>query len=100
MVYFDALRVKIRCEMVVKPMAVHIALGIATDGSRDVLGMWAAENKDASFWVTVFNALKARGQEDILIAVTDRDRPGICAALKLIYQAVDAEQAQQSIAGL
>ena len=28
-------------------MAVSIALGIAADGSRDVLGMWAAENESA-----------------------------------------------------
>lgn len=38
-VFFDAMRVKIRSGMVAKPMAVHIALGIASDGSRDVPGM-------------------------------------------------------------
>ena len=50
-VFFDAMRVKIRSGMVVN----HIALGITSDGSRDVLGMWIAENEGASFWVSVFN---------------------------------------------
>lgn len=30
-----------------------------------------AENACASFWATVYNVLQARGQENILIAVTD-----------------------------
>ena len=46
-VFFDAMRVKIRSGMVVN----HIALGITSD----VLGMWIAENEGASFWASVFN---------------------------------------------
>ena len=46
-----------------------MALGIRTDGSRDVLSMWFNENEDASFWASVFTELKNRGVEDILIAV-------------------------------
>ena len=82
-VFFDAMRVKIRSGMVVKPMAVHIALGIASDGSRDVLGMWIAENEGASFWASVFNNLKTRGVEDILIAVTDGLK-GMTEALEVV----------------
>ena len=83
-VFFDAMRVKIRSGMVVKPMAVHIALGIASDGSRDVLGMWIAENEGASFWASVFNNLKTRGVEDILIAVTDGLK-GMTEALEVVF---------------
>ncbi len=35
-VFFDALRVKIRSSAIVKAMAVHIALGIRVDGTREV----------------------------------------------------------------
>ena len=70
-VFFDALRVKSRSGAGVKAMAVHLALGIKTDGSRDVLGIWFNENEGTSFWASVFNELKNRSVEDILIAVTD-----------------------------
>lgn len=59
--FFDALRVKNRSGVAVKNMAVHLGIGVRTDGTREVLGMWIAENEGASFWVTVVNGLKARG---------------------------------------
>ena len=52
--FFHALRVKIRRGAAVKNMAVHLGIGVRTDGTREVLGMWIAENEGASFWVTVF----------------------------------------------
>ena len=81
---FDALRVKIRSGAGVKAMAVHLALGIRTDGSRDVLGMWFNENEGASFWAGVFSELKSRGVEDILVAVTDGLK-GMTEALGTIF---------------
>ena len=71
-VYFDAIRIKIRnaANMVV-PKAMHIALGVRTDGTKEILGMWLDDTESASFWLSVFNELKARGVQDILIAVTD-----------------------------
>lgn len=71
-VYFDAIRIKIRnaANMVV-PKAMHIALGVRTDGRKEILGMWLDDTESASFWLSVFNELKARGVQDILIAVTD-----------------------------
>lgn len=83
-VFFDALRVKIRSGTGVKAMAVHLALGIRTDGSRDVLGMWFNENEGASFWAGVFTELKNRGVEDILIAVTDGLK-GMTEALATVF---------------
>ena len=83
-VFFDALRVNIRDGVTVKKMAVHIALGINARGMRDVLGMWIAENEGASFWGSVFTSLKARGVEDILIAVTD-GLTGMTNALETVF---------------
>ena len=72
-VIFDALRVKIRDadSRTVKNKAVYIALGVARDGLREVLGLWIAENEGAKFWLSVMNELKNRGLQDILIAVVD-----------------------------
>jgi putative transposase len=38
-VFFDALRVKIREDAVVHNKAVYLALGILPDGTRDILGL-------------------------------------------------------------
>ena len=39
-VFFDALRVKILEESVVRGEAICLALGVLPDGSRDMLGRW------------------------------------------------------------
>jgi putative transposase len=71
LVFFDALRVKVRDEGLVRNKAVHIALGVRGDGTKEVLGMWLEQNEGAKFWLRVMNELKNRGVEDILIAVVD-----------------------------
>jgi len=70
-VFFDALRVKIREDGVVRNKAVYLALGVLPDGTRDVLGLWIEQTEGAKFWMKVFNELKTRGTQDMLIAVTD-----------------------------
>ena len=71
LVFFDALRVKIRDEGLVRNKAVHIALGVRADGTKEILGLWLEQNEGAKFWLRVMNELKNRGVEDILIAVVD-----------------------------
>jgi putative transposase len=70
-VFFDALRVKIREDAVVRNKAVYLALAVLPDGTRDILGIWIENTEGAKFWMKVFNDLKTRGVNDILIAVTD-----------------------------
>lgn len=70
-VFFDALRVKIREDGMVKNKAVYLALGVLPDGTRDILGLWIETTEGAKFWMKVFNDLRTRGTQDILIAVTD-----------------------------
>ena len=71
LVFFDALRVKIRDEGMVRNKAIHIALGVRADGAKEVLGLWLEQNEGAKFWLRVMNELKNRGTEDILLAVVD-----------------------------
>jgi transposase-like protein len=85
-VFFDALRVKIREEAVVRNKAIYLALGVLPDGSRDILGLWIENTEGAKFWMKVFNDLKTRGVADILIAVTDGLK-GIPEALGAVFPA-------------
>ena len=85
-VFFDALRVKIREDNVVRNKAVYLALGVLPDGSRDILGLWIENTEGAKFWMKVFNDLQTRGVADILIAVTDGLK-GMPEALAVTYPA-------------
>ena len=71
LIFFDALRVKIRDEGMVRNKAVHVALGVRADGTKEILGLWLEQNEGAKFWLRVMNELRHRGVEDILIAVVD-----------------------------
>ncbi len=131
-IFFDALRVKIREEGLVRNKAIYLALGVLPDGTRDILGIWIENTEGAKFWMKVFNDLKKRGVEDVLIAVTDGlkgmpealsavfpettlqtcivhlirnsldyaswdKRRELAKALKPIYQAINAEAAEQAL---
>ena len=70
-VYFDALRVKIRDEGLVCNKAVYLAIGVRSSGHKEVLGLWIEHTEGAKFWLRVMNDVKARGPQDVLIAVVD-----------------------------
>jgi putative transposase len=83
-VFFDALRVKIRDDAVVRNKAVYLALGVLPDGTREVLGIWIEQTEGAKFWLKVFNELRSRGVGDILIAVVDGLK-GLCDAIETAF---------------
>ena len=85
-VFFDALRVKICQDGVVRNKAVYLALGMLPDGTRDILGIWIENTEGAKFWMKVFNDMKTRGCNDVLIAVTDGLK-GMGEALAVVYPA-------------
>ena len=70
-VYLDALVVKSRASGTLQNKSVYLALGINTDGEKELLGLWIAESEGAKFWLSVVNELKNRGIRDIFIACTD-----------------------------
>ena len=97
-VFFDALRVKIRDEGLVRNKAVYLALAITCQGEKEVLGLWIEQTEGAKFWLKVMNELRTRGVGDILIAVVDGLTgfpdaiaavfPSDAAASKLLYLAI------------
>jgi putative transposase len=70
-VFFDALRVKIRDEGMVKNKAIYLAIGMRASGHKEVLGLWIEQSEGAKFWLRVMNEIKGRGTQDVLIAVVD-----------------------------
>jgi len=83
-IFFDALRVKIRDEGLVKNKAVYVALAFNTGGEKEVLGLWIEQTEGAKFWLKVMNELKVRGVNDILIAVVDGLK-GFPAAITTVF---------------
>jgi putative transposase len=71
LVFFDAIRVKVRDEGTVRNKAVYVALGVRPEGAKEILGLWIEQTEGAKFWLRVMNELKNRGVEDVLIAIVD-----------------------------
>lgn len=71
LVFFDAIRVKVRDEGTVRNKAIYVALGVRPDGTKEILGLWIEQTEGAKFWLRVMNELRNRGVEDVLIAIVD-----------------------------
>ena len=69
--YMDALYVKMRHNGHVENRAVHVAIGINIEGSKEVLGLWTSAHEGAKFWLQVMTELKNRGVQDVFIACVD-----------------------------
>ena len=83
-VYFDALRVKVREDRSVPDRACYLALGVTCDGDREVLGLWWQDTEGAKFWLAVLNDLHQRGVQDILICCVD-GLNGFPEAIEAVY---------------
>lgn len=70
-VFLDAIVVKVRDGAHVVNRAAHIAVGIDTEGTKRVLGIWVQQNEGAKFWAGVCAQLANRGVKDVLIACCD-----------------------------
>lgn len=69
--YLDALVVKVRDGAHVQNRAIHLAIGVTMEGTKEVLGMWATANEGAKFWLQVLTELQNRGVKDVFIACVD-----------------------------
>ena len=83
-VYLDALVIKIRQDKRIINKAFYLALGVNSEGQKELLGIWISQNEGAKFWLSVLTELKNRGVEDILIACVD-GLTGFPEAIQSIY---------------
>ena len=70
-VYMDALVIKVQQDKRVINKAFYLALGVNTEGQKELLGIWISENEGAKFWLNVLTEIKNRGVSDIFISCVD-----------------------------
>ena len=83
-VYLDCLVVKVHQDKQVIRKSVYLALGITTEGQKELLGMWLSETEGAKFWLSVLTELENRGVKDIIIAAVD-GLSGFPEAINTVY---------------
>lgn len=80
-IFIDWAILKVRIDSIIKNIATYIMLGIKLDGTKEVMGMWISkDNENSIYWLDIFNEIKNRGVNDILIISTD-NLPGITKAI-------------------
>ena len=70
-VWMDGIVFKVRENSKVINKTIYIAVGLKTNGKKEVLGLWLGKNESAAFWMSVLTDIKARGVQDLLITATD-----------------------------
>src|SRR6187402_1272612 len=83
-VWMDGIVFKVRQNGKVINKTIYLAVGLNSDGFKEVLGMWLGENESASFWMSVLTDLRSRGVEDMLITSTDNLK-GFTEAITSIF---------------
>ena len=83
-VYFDALRVKVREDRSVQNRACYLAIGVTLEGDREPLGIWWQDQEGAKFWMGVLAELAHRGVRDVLICCVD-GLTGFPEAIEAVY---------------
>jgi len=89
-VFVDGLRVSVRTDKGVLKKCIYTVLGVTVSGRQEVLGLWIEETEGARFWLKVFNDLKARGVEDVLILCGD-GLAGLPQAVEAVFPKTDVQ---------
>jgi transposase-like protein len=89
-VFVDGLRVAVRSEKGVLKKCVYTVLGVGVGGRQEVLGLWIEETEGARFWLKVFNDLKVRGVQDILVLCGD-GLTGLPEAVRAVFPHADVQ---------
>ena len=89
--FVDCLYVAIRKDYETKNYAVYVILGYDVDGQKDILGLWLSESESKHQWMQIFDELKNRGVEDILIACVD-GLTGFPQAIEAVFPQTEIQQ--------
>jgi putative transposase len=83
-VFVDAAYFNVRNPGNSSKKACYTAIGVNMQGEREVLGFWIGENESASYWCNVFQEIRARGTEDVLLFSID-GLTGMADAIHAVY---------------
>ena len=83
-IYLDCIVIKVHQDKRVIKKAVYLALGVNTEGFKELLGLWISENEGAKFWMSVLTELQNRGIKDVFIFSVD-GLTGFPEAINAVY---------------
>ncbi len=77
---------KVRRDHRIVSIAVIVAVGVNTDGRREVLGMTTGDSEAEPFWVEFLRRLRHRGLRGVKLVVSDA-HDGLKAAISKVLNA-------------
>jgi transposase-like protein len=83
-VFLDATYCKARVGRRVVSQAVVVAVGVAADGRREVLGFEVGDTESQPFWTTFLRSLRARGLSGVKLVISDA-HTGLIAAIQTVF---------------
>lgn len=83
-VFLDATYCKVRVGRRGVSQAVVVAVGVAAEGRREVLGFEVGETESQPFWTTFLRSLKARGLDGVKLVISDA-HPGLISAIETVF---------------
>lgn len=84
--WLDATYVKVRRDHQIVSVAVIVAVGVNTDGRREVFGMTTGHSEAEPFWVEFLRSLARRGLRGVKLVISDAHE-GLKAAITKILSA-------------
>jgi len=84
-VFLDATYCKARVNHRVVSQAIVVAIGVSSDGRREVLGMDVGGSEDGAFWTAFLRGLKARGLGGVHLVISDA-HAGLKQAIAAVFQ--------------
>lgn len=94
-IYIDAIHLNIRRDTVLNE-SVYVVMGLKTDLSREILGIYSIPQESASGWQEVLNDIKKRGVKEVLLFVAD----GLKALETSIYNVYPGSYFQKCVVHL
>jgi transposase-like protein len=82
--WIDATYVKVRSNGRIVPVAVIVAVGVNTDGRREVLGIDIGPSEAETFWVAFLRKLARRGLRGVKLVISDAHEGLKAAATKML----------------
>jgi putative transposase len=84
-VFLDATYCKARVNHRVISQAMVVAIGVAADGRREVLGFDVGDSETEAFWTSFLRSLKTRGIDGVKLVISDA-HTGLKKAIGTVFQ--------------
>jgi putative transposase len=84
-VFLDATYCKARVGHRIVSQAVVVAVGVAADGRREVLGFDVGDSENEGFWTSFLRSLKTRGLDGVKLVMSDA-HTGLKKAISTVFQ--------------